>query len=240
MGAPYAASSKGRVYAWSGSPHLAANSVSDAPVQLDGDASYDAFGWSMTTGDLNGDGLDDLVVGAPLSDRAWDNAGAVSIYMGAPDFFEGTPTPQTVFVGEVDDHQLGTGLLVHSDINGDGQSDLSWAPFRLGETSSPKADGQWWPLVPSKRGPMKSVPRNSQYRYTARPSKIIWGALPLPPTWMETGWTTCCLVQLTPIPTVMIRAAYTCFGANRPRFSPPRFSSIPRPSVHGSRTTGTA
>ena len=124
MGAPYAASSKGRVYAWSGSPHLAANSVSDAPVQLDGDASYDAFGWSMTTGDLNGDGLDDLVVGAPLSDRAWDNAGAVSIYMGAPDFFEGTPTPQTVFVGEVDDHQLGTGLLVHSDINGDGQSDL--------------------------------------------------------------------------------------------------------------------
>ena len=124
IGAPYAASYKGRVYVLSGGPSLESASLSEAPVQIDGQASYDAFGWSVTTGDLNGDGFAELVVGAPLSDGAWDTGGAVTVYLGHPDFFEGTPVAHTVFTGEFDDHQLGTGLVAHADLTADGHADL--------------------------------------------------------------------------------------------------------------------
>jgi hypothetical protein len=124
IGAPYAASYKGRVYVIPGGPELTSSSLAEAPVQIDGEAAYDAFGWSLTTGDLNGDGLAELIVGAPLSDRGWDTGGAVMVYLGAPDFFEGTPVVHTIFNGEFDDHQLGTGLVAHADLTADGHPDL--------------------------------------------------------------------------------------------------------------------
>ncbi len=49
--------------------------------QLNGTAAGDQFGFSLATGgDFNGDGLGDLVVGAPFADRAFVDEGEASVY----------------------------------------------------------------------------------------------------------------------------------------------------------------
>ncbi len=124
IGAPYAAYT-GRVYALPGGAGFSgATSLSDAPIQISGGSSSDAFGWAVTGGDLTGDGAAELVVGAPLDNTTWGDEGSVTLYGGGPDFFSTTPTALTTITGEQDDFQLGTGLDASGDINGDGIADL--------------------------------------------------------------------------------------------------------------------
>ena len=68
--------------------------------------------------------MDDLIVGAPMSDSSTPDAGMVSIYAGGPGILTDGPDLQTRIAGEFDDHQLGTGLVAGRDLTGDGQDDL--------------------------------------------------------------------------------------------------------------------
>ncbi|MEZ4387042.1 MAG: hypothetical protein R3D98_05610 [Candidatus Krumholzibacteriia bacterium] len=57
----------------------------DPGLLLGGEADGDQFGTSVRgCGDVNGDGWDDLVVGAPRNDAAFDNAGRAYVYFGGP------------------------------------------------------------------------------------------------------------------------------------------------------------
>lgn len=58
----------------------------DASLTLTGRSSGDIFGGSLTAGDLDGDGLGELVVGAQNDDGAGPTS-AVFVYFGA-DLFE--------------------------------------------------------------------------------------------------------------------------------------------------------
>ena len=126
IASPYGAGLKGRVSVIQGGPGTisGAQDLTAAAVQIDGAAAYDAFGWSLSVGELTGDGVADLAVGAPLSDLAWPNGGAVYVHQGGPDFFAGPSTAIGSITGEFDDHQLGTGLLAGQDLDGDGTGDL--------------------------------------------------------------------------------------------------------------------
>ena len=57
-------------------------SVADASSKLVGTAAYDSVGLSIVTGDIDDDGLDEVLVGTPYADEEELDAGSVSIFFG--------------------------------------------------------------------------------------------------------------------------------------------------------------
>jgi hypothetical protein len=83
-------------------------------------------GTAVAAGDLDGDGLYDIAVGAP---KAGDG-GEVRVYCGRPGMLPAS-SPCAVLAGQAGD-DLGTSLAVAGDVNGDGFADLlAGAPGRL-------------------------------------------------------------------------------------------------------------
>jgi hypothetical protein len=89
---------------------------------LPGEAAHDWFGNSVAgAGDVNGDGYDDVIVGAPFNDRGGSAAGAAYVFLGGP---SPDDTPDVVLVGEVHDDQFGWSVAGAGDVDGDGRSDV--------------------------------------------------------------------------------------------------------------------
>ena len=88
-------------------------------MTLYGQSLGDDFGSAIAVGDLNGDGYDDIIVGAY---RNGSDTGRVYIYFGGP----GGPkrTPDIVLSGFAAGERFGVSLASGSDINGDGYEDL--------------------------------------------------------------------------------------------------------------------
>ena len=141
IGAPFADAAEdvdgvGAVYVVSGASPAEAGTLSEAStltLQL-GEAN-DWFGWSLATGDLNDDGLTDLVVSAPGANAA---AGRVHIWSGTQLRDGDIESPRLTIEGGVVAGRFG--WTVHlADINGDGEADLiAGAPYAnpTGETGA--------------------------------------------------------------------------------------------------------
>jgi hypothetical protein len=121
VGAPYyvgGTGEQGRAFVYHGSP---TGPGRQADWTADGELAHGRFGYSVAgAGDVNGDGYDDVIVGARAESWESDPARAY-LFLGSPSGLSPTPT---WFV----EHDAGTafGASVDSagDVNGDGYADL--------------------------------------------------------------------------------------------------------------------
>jgi serine/threonine-protein kinase len=92
-------------------------------LTLVGEEAGALFGLEVTgVGDVDGDGCDDVLIGAPLASDGGPNAGRVFLYRGGRNGLEHTPSWQlSLFEGGAD---LGRSIAPFTDLNLDGLSDL--------------------------------------------------------------------------------------------------------------------
>ena len=134
VGAPsndYYESDGGRVYVFAGGPAFDSAVAGSAAVKLSGMATHNSFGQSLRVTDLNGDGVFDLLVGAPHADYLNDGNGRAYVFYGGRTLADTVAVEaDAIFNGENNqDDQLGTALSV-VDINGDHIADLVMSAAR--------------------------------------------------------------------------------------------------------------
>ena len=118
-------------------------------IRLTGEAAYDQSGSSVgAAGDINGDGFDDLIVGAPTNDEGGSNAGAAYFLFGLDitgkvtqigtagnDTLTGTAGVDVIVSGTGDDLLIGNG---GADVLRSGSGDDD---FQITDTSFARIDG---------------------------------------------------------------------------------------------------
>jgi len=113
----------GRAAGWSRNVDMA-----NADASFHGEAADDWAGWGVGGGgDVNGDGYDDVLIGATYSDDAWVNAGQVYVIFGQPSgWARDVPLglADASFLGEEYYDRAGLSASVVGDVDGDGGDDL--------------------------------------------------------------------------------------------------------------------
>jgi hypothetical protein len=106
-------------------PTTLAGSLSSAHSRLCGKAEGDMAGTLVAGGaDLDGDGLVDLLVGAPGADEGGAAAGAVYVLGGDVPREADLAVARTRLTGEAAGDQVGTAMALAGDVDGDGLEDL--------------------------------------------------------------------------------------------------------------------
>ena len=119
VGAPGTADG-GAAYLFLGSSS-GADSDSEQQLVLEGAAADAAFGWSVAgVGDVDGDGLDDVLVGAPGAGE--DAEGGAFLYLGSASGLDETPQELLASDGAAGD-ALGWSVAGAGDVDGDGLDD---------------------------------------------------------------------------------------------------------------------
>lgn len=89
-------------------------------AKINGENSFDKFGFSMTGSDVNGDGESDFIVTAPHTFHEEFQAGAVYVYFGGKNFDN---KPDVIIKG--DKVKAGIGMAITAgDVNGDAVADI--------------------------------------------------------------------------------------------------------------------
>ena len=101
--------------------------ATDADSTVRGIGANDTAGWSVASaGDVNGDGVGDLIVGAPRNDTASGNdSGAVYLFFGPVDRDElAVESADATFLGVGNDDRAGWSVAPAGDLNDDGTDDV--------------------------------------------------------------------------------------------------------------------
>ena len=96
-----------------------------AGIRLSGEGKGDALGSTVAgVGDVNGDGRDDFVVGAPYSDRGGYDAGSVYLFTELLTGDASVADADAIIHGQSFNEQVGWGVAGLGDVDGDGLADF--------------------------------------------------------------------------------------------------------------------
>lgn len=130
----------GAVYVVAG-PATAGASVDTQPY-LGGATVGDWLGWSVSGGsDVDGDGYQDLLAGAPTADDGGTNSGVVKVVRGGTTALSGGAGSLTAWAsvaGADVNHRLGQSVAGAGDVDGDGSDDIvlgAWKENTIGNNS---------------------------------------------------------------------------------------------------------
>lgn len=101
--------------------------AANADIIIQGASAGDFFGAAVAISDINGDGLLDLVIGAPGTDFAATDAGSVYVFLnqGSPNYFATTPAGANRRIdGNQAFSEFGS-FIAAGDFNADGRPDLA-------------------------------------------------------------------------------------------------------------------
>ena len=101
------------------------HSLSTAYAEFIGEDSYDYTGSSLSgTGDVDGDGVGDILIGSILNDTTASNAGAAYLVLGGVSGSHDLSDAHTKFTGGAADDNAGGSVAGAGDVDGDGLNDL--------------------------------------------------------------------------------------------------------------------
>ncbi len=105
-----------------------------ADLTINGESAYDIFGIGCAIiGDLDGDGYDEFLIGAPCNDIGATDGGKVYLFRGRASFSQkiiSATTADATFLSSSIDDQAGYAVTPAGDVNGDGIPDFligAWA-----------------------------------------------------------------------------------------------------------------
>ena len=126
-----ASTSEGYVFIYKGGPHIS-NDPNVFFIRTNNDSP--SFGFSMSAvGDINGDGLTDVVVGDM---NGASNYGEAFVYLGSPKIFDGFDTKHGwpadfTLTGPSSSSDFGSAVAIVKDMNGDGMDEFAIAGSNL-------------------------------------------------------------------------------------------------------------
>ena len=123
---------RGRVYIFDGPLSGALSSEGDADTLLAAVGSHGYFGTELGGGDVDGDGVSDLLVGAPYYNNSAGSDGTVFIYYGPP--ADGSEADADLVV-QNDSTSVNMDQVAVGDVDGDGNADLVLGAW--GDSSDP-------------------------------------------------------------------------------------------------------
>ncbi|XP_076636338.1 integrin alpha-8 [Colletes latitarsis] len=134
VGAPNWGQDNGKVYVYLGTSKGQFETV----VPLQGAAKGGHFGYAIASGDLDADGFDDIIVGAP-----WEESGAIYIYNGGPDLkhnklqvserIDGMSLSNSIYPLKI--KTFGFSMSKPIDIDGNGYPDIPVGAYKNGHAT---------------------------------------------------------------------------------------------------------